>query len=165
MGLFLVESGQGEAGGNSYVTAQEAADYFTQKNVVIPAQFEPILINAFMFVNTYSTVLLGEKTFASTIAEWPRKNTGLDWLTENTVPEAVKLAQMEAAIYGATAPLFIVDTGRGNVLRQKIGPIETEYADTQTSGGGGSTVFIPVVFQLLQKFFRSSSGQARVYRG
>ena len=165
---LIIETGAGVIGGNSYVTLAEARTYFATKNVTYTntdAALEAVLIDAFMFVDAYGTQLLGEKTYPETTAEWPRKNTGIDWLTEITIPASVKIAQMEAAIYGTTNSLNIVNTGRGQVLRQKIGPIETEYADLQTSGGGGVDITIPYVSQLLRKFMRNSSGQARVYRG
>ena len=165
---LIVETGAGVIGGNSYVTLAETRAYFVTKNLTYTgndAALTAILIDAFLFVDACGPLLLGEKTYPETMAEWPRKNHGINWLTEIVIPANVKVAQMEAAIYGTTGPLSIVNTGRGQVLRQKIGPIETEYADLQTSGGGGSSVNIPYVSQLLRKFMRNSSGQARVYRG
>ena len=165
---LVYENGSGAINGNTYVTVQEMRDYFVTKNVVYSGADDAlgaILIDAFMFVEAYASQFLGEKTYPETRPEWPRKNTGISWLTEITIPANVKVAQMEAAIYGAVAPLSPVSTGRGNILRQKIGPIETEYADLQTTGGGGVEITIPYVSQLLRKFMRNSSGQARVYRG
>lgn len=106
---------------------------------------------------TYSW--LGMRQYQTQALDWPRLVDDLvdDWpLDPDTVPQAVKDAQMEMAflIQGGADPL---DTYEGGVKREKIDVIEVEY----TAKGRPR---YDAVDRLLRKYVMAAPGQSRMVR-
>lgn len=104
----------------------------------------------------------GEMTSADQNLEWPR--TGTEY-SDDAWPHRLVRAAIEYAIILAptvaegTDPLNPVDTSNGNIKREKVGPLETEYfgATATTSDTDDPLAEFPAIVQrLLAPLIRSS---------
>lgn len=108
---------------------------------------------------------IGMKQYQAQALSWPRLVNRLvdDWpIDPNTVPQAIKAAQMEMAylIQGGADPLATV-TGMVKRKREKLDVIEeeTEYA------GGLALPRFTAVDRILRHYLRAGAGQLAMVRG
>jgi hypothetical protein len=98
---------------------------------------------------------------------WPRTGAttfGGDDIPGNQIPVAVINASYAAAYYEALNPggLSIATTGASQVKREKIGPIETEYAVSDGDALAGATPKLLQVEGLLKSFLYCPFGAVLV---
>lgn len=112
----------------------------------------------------------GEMTDPDQLLEWPR--TGTEY-SVNAWPNRLRQAAIEYAIILApsvkagTDPLNALSTS-GNVKREKVGPLETEYFEATATDAFSLDVFPAIVQRLLSPLVRATSvsswGSASVVR-
>lgn len=139
---FIVENGTGLVNANSYVSVQEATDYFSVDAFENPgwsslAQVEKeyLLIKATRFLDNYYDYL-GDKVFQAASLRWPRSGVvDLDGNTvsSNIVPVAIKNAVCEFAHALITEDLGEEPDDRG-LQSLKVSSIELVFDKTDKKG-------------------------------
>jgi hypothetical protein len=107
----------------------------------------------------YGARFLGSVVDASQERQWPREGAIVNGklLPSDVVPVAVINASFQAAFQEAVSPGSLSATGTSGsaVKREKIGPIETEYATASSDGSASSiTPLISIVDGMLAPFLR-----------
>jgi hypothetical protein len=171
---LVVEDGSGLSTAESYISVADATTYHAARantawaDVADDATREALLRKATDFmVATYRERWAGYRVSTTQALDWPRYEvpfkdatvggTFPSYYDSNEVPVAVQRACAELAlraIDGDLAPDLDAP-----VVREKVGPIETEYA----VGARQSTVF-RAIEGLLSPFFVSGGGQLKVVR-
>lgn len=139
---LVVENGDGLANADAYVTVQEARSYITDNypDEIIPAldaTVEAAIRRATRFIDSFSFVGYPTNGRTQSLA-WPRTNVydvRQDRISINEVPREVRRATCEAVIRelrapGSLQPDFVASD---RVVREKVGPIETQYANSSSN--------------------------------
>lgn len=140
---ITIEDGTGVADAVSYVTAAEARTYASARGVTlsaVDAEVEALLVKAGDYLLSVESRFKGTRTTSVQRLPFPRSGVYLHgdyYLGENTIPVALKEAQIQLAIDAQTVDLQPTQDGL-SVTREKIGPIETEYS---TASGSTSPSF------------------------
>jgi hypothetical protein len=128
---LLVEDGTGVANANSYVSVASARTWvaargfsFTGTDSVV----EQLLLLAMDLLETYRAQYRGSKTASDQSLQWPRTGATLDreLLEDDAIPPLLISAQIQLAYEAQSTVLQPSGTGQ-EVLKEKVGPIETEY--------------------------------------
>jgi hypothetical protein len=143
MATLIVEDGTIVANANSYVTMEEAVAYHSDmgNSAWTTASSSPdddritALIRGARYIDMkylWPGTKTGEREQS---LMWPREDVydREGWLIEdNEIPIEVKRAQMEAALREVLNPGSLAPdvTASERVLREKIGPMEVQYADS-----------------------------------
>lgn len=153
---------------DSYVTLAEYEAYAAAQGLTPlsgnDASHEAELRRAAQVIDeSYS--FIGIKQYQYQARAWPRlvRQLVADWpVNPDTIPDAVKRAQMEMAwlIHGGADPFATYD-GAVKRKREKLDVIEEE---TEYTGGKGRPMFTGVD-RMLRDYVISGSGQARMVRG
>jgi hypothetical protein len=131
---LIAETGAGLSNANSYATAADADTRLADRGItnwagdLSPSEKEQALIRATDFLEqTYRGRWQGNRQYLAQSLSWPRWGVWVDGypVTVNTVPNDVKNACIDLAFKAAAGELA-PDLTRG-VVREKVGPIETEY--------------------------------------
>ena len=136
---LIVEDGTGLSTANTYVSLAEVDAYFTLSATTTwtgtdDAKNAAIIRSARALDGMFTWP--GVKLVSTQALQWPRSEAiDTSGYTIDGVPQAVKNAQCEAALIelvsaGSLTPEL--DRG-GAVIREKIGPLETEYASNAPS--------------------------------
>lgn len=154
------------ANADSYASVAEADTYHTNYGTgaawtaLSDTNKEIALRRATMYIDgRFGSRFHGERTDPAQYLAWPRKEVfmyGADVsLDDELIPKAVKDAAAYLALQSTVVSL--TDNVGATVRREKIGPIETEYA---VSNGGSSTSLVqfPYVYTLLADYFRTGFG-------
>jgi hypothetical protein len=154
---FTVEDGTGLANASSYVSVEEADEYFgDRQNFDWEAgDKESALIRATFYIDgKYSGLWSGTRTNGRDQAlSWPRYGA-LDSegneIPEDEIPVELKYAVMEAALREMAIPgsLSPDQIETQTVVREKVGPLEVEY-DSKT-GVDNPRPMITVIDELLK---------------
>jgi hypothetical protein len=154
MAALVVETGAGLANANSWVDMGAMDDYCanmgytTWPGVASPddRRITAVIRGCAYIVRTYEGQWPGSKKEGRSQAlPWPRidsvDNNGAE-IGESEIPIEVKNAQMEAALREYTNPGSLSPdvVGTERILREKVGDLEVQYADDDSSGAA-----IPVV--------------------
>lgn len=136
---LIVEDGSGVANANSYVTVDEYRDYAEPRGVVLPAsdtdaETQLILAMDYLEIQPWS----GMQTYDPQSLAWPREQIYISYnlIADDVIPNKIKFAQMQLAIQ-VNAGIDLMPTvagGTSSVVREKVGPLETEYATSLTVG-------------------------------
>lgn len=129
---FVVEDGTGLANANAYCTPTEARTYWTDRGVTFAqndGQLQVAIILATDYIeNRHKRNFKGEPQFDGQRLAFPRlcvyDHTGKAY---EGVPEPVKFATAEYMSRALSAALVPDPTLGLPVVREKIGPIETEF--------------------------------------
>lgn len=164
---LVIETGAIVTGANSYVTLTEARAYATLRGVTLPASdpaAEILAIKAMDYLEGQRNYYQGTKVDKDQPLQWPRTDVvveGFD-VEEDEIPTILKNAQCQL-IMDVFSGLDLQPNGTGReVVREKVGEIETEYAKTGSGvlqpiftraaalldplfGGGGSFANIPIL--------------------
>lgn len=158
---IIVEDGTGVENANSYATLVELLAFAEARGVLSIADdaeiSEPYLIKAMDYIEPLGVRFKGCKATAEQALQWPRIGVVLHGhdFAEDAIPRELKQAQMRLAMEIA-AGVDVQPTTEGQaVLREKVGPLETEYA---TARGDGSPM-LPAVWGFLAPLLRPSSGR------
>lgn len=141
---LIVEDGSIVEGANSYVSLDEADTYFETHpyysanwSDLNDDQKESFLI----YATTTIENLFTWKGYASNLAQplgWPRVSVYNKYgtpLTDNVIPNNLKMAQMELAVNAAAGDSFATSSSAG-LDEVKIDVIELKFSSSSTSGAG-----------------------------
>ena len=125
---MIVEDGTGISNANSYVARADADTYFAERAreewaAATTAARDAALIRATQFVeHRWSTRFVGIRASSGQALSWPRvEAVNAYGFEESGVPNAVKVATMEAAVEALSASLFVVDNPSERVSRLQAG--------------------------------------------
>lgn len=125
----IVEDGTIVAGANSYASDAELTTYATDRGITITGTNAVLLLQAMDYIEQKN--FKGNKGTDAQPLQWPRWGVYVDgyYVSEDTIPDALKEAQMETAlgIDAGTNPLASVSR---ETVREKVGEIEVEYKST-----------------------------------
>lgn len=129
---LIIEDGTGVAGAEAYLSVADADAYHLARANAgwigdEPAK-EAALRKATDYLGqVYRLRWLGRRVAADQALDWPR--TGIADLGEDEVPGEVRNATAELALLALTTDLNPALVRGGRVTREKVGPIETQFAD------------------------------------
>lgn len=164
---LIVEDGTGLAGAESYGSVAEADTYHTPRgNEAAWSDLdtdvkERHLRNATTFMRVYRARWAGYRVNSTQRLDWPRYSVVVDHfpVLSTIVPVEVKEACFELALRAIDGPLIPdLDTGSNQIKREKIGPLDTEYFETNVD----AQERFPAVDALLVPFFGTTGGSSSV---
>lgn len=138
--VITVEDGTGVALANSFVSVADARAYATNRGVVFIGDDDAIaamLIRASDYIEAQECLFQGDRTAPDQSLTWPRTEVVLngDDFPSNAVPKSLISAQIQLAMaINAGFDLQPNISPQDYVKREKVGPIETEYADPLAVG-------------------------------
>jgi hypothetical protein len=177
-----LEAEPGADDANAYATVEEAEAYAAYR--VGSAAFLALttdqkiqaLVTATSDIDTLEADpgFVGDRASDDQALAWPR--TGTDDYDDDELPRSLVNATIELAMSyapafatGSTIDPLATEAGNGNIKREKVGPLETEYFAAGETGATAFTRFPAVVQRLLFAIVRlpdtSSWGSATVSRG
>lgn len=150
---------------DSYVTVAEADTYHANfgntdwSAIATDALKEAALRKAAQYLDTKS--YQGIKTASTQALEWPRYDVVIDGylIPSDTIPTAIKNAQMEAALI-ASAQSLTPNLSNGSVIEETVGKITKRYSDYTKDGGKKW----PLVDKLLRGYTMGGENFHRVVR-
>lgn len=165
MTTIIVEDGTGVTNANSYVSTAELQSFFEIFGQALPENIADIAVRSCMYVDMQSDCWPGRRSHATQSLVWPRTGVYLESAFEPIDPESIpgdiKKAQMFAALAAAQGinlfPTYDPTAGVGEVKREEIGPLKTEYFGVDPNLYGTKTK-LPAVSGLLDPFLRQSCG-------
>lgn len=127
-----------------YATTEELIQYAAARGVTLSQAPEVLLTLALDYIESLEPKMDGERADPAQPYSWPRTITA-------GVPLAIKQAQMVAAITADDGTVLMPVTSGPQIIREKVGPLETEYAE-----GVSGTVSIPQIDGLIAPFLKNS---------
>lgn len=137
---IIVEDGSGVTNANSFVNVEDARAYAEARGTELPADDDEVasmLIRASDYLEAQECRYQGKRTSSSQALAWPRTGVLLncDALPSNVIPKSLIAAQVQLAMaINAGFDLQPNVSPQDYVTREKVGPIETEYADPTKVG-------------------------------
>lgn len=138
---LTVETGAIVAGADSYITLTDARTYLTSRGMALSADdtvAEQQLRTAFDYIESFRSKFKGIKVTSAQMTAWPRSGAYIDTyeIPSDTIPTQLKYAQAQAAsaINSGLNPLSS-GTGAAFILKEKVGPIETQYSEAISTSG------------------------------
>lgn len=136
--MLIVEDGTGLPDSNSYVSAEEANQYFSARSNqawenAFPDQKAAALVAGTQFVDsTYGHGFVGRRASNEQALNWPRSGAWNAYgFKESGIPRFVKVATMEAAVYALSNELF-TDVNSGEVVQSmSAGSFSVSFADSR----------------------------------
>lgn len=139
---LVIEDGSIVANANSFVTVEEIRVYALQRGFELPAEdskVEVFAINAMDYIFSKEEQFQGVRT--SEVQELPEPRTGAyvygKLVGSNVIPPAAKRAQLQLALDNSQGVDLMPTVTGAAVKREKVGPLETEYEVSATSGYSG----------------------------
>lgn len=137
---IVVEDGTGVANANSFVSIADARTYASNRGIALPTdedELAAMLIQASDYLEAQERRYQGERTSSTQALTWPRKGVFLhcDEVPSNVIPKSLIGAQVQLVI--AINDGFDLQPNvspQDYVIREKVGPIDTEYADPTAVG-------------------------------
>jgi len=165
---LIIETGTGVANANSYVTVTEYRAYATPRGIVLPvtdAACETQLILAMDYLESQSWA--GMPTYDTQPLAWPRDEIYISGMliASDVIPGKIKFAQMQLAIQvnaGVDLMPVVIGGASGAIIREKVGPLETEYAAPSV---GTQPYFRSINALLAPYLYTLGFGQFRATRG
>ena len=166
--MLIIEDGSGVANANSYVSVAEYRAYAAPRGVSLPvsdAECETQLILAMDYME--AQCWRGMPTYDDQSLAMPRDEVYVSGslIASDVIPGKIKFAQMQLAIQ-VNAGVDLMPTvvgGSASVVREKVGPLETEYATSLTVG---TQPYFRSISALLAPYLCSPGfGQFRATRG
>lgn len=137
---IVVEDGTGVANANSYVSVEDAREYAANRGTELPSdddELAAMLIRASDYLEAQACRFQGRRTSSAQALEWPRTGVVIhcDAVPPNVIPKSLIAAQVQLAMaINAGFDLQPNISPQDYVTREKVGPIETEYADPVAVG-------------------------------
>lgn len=172
---LTVEDGSIVADANTYVNVADAKTYASYRGVDFGTDDDATavkLIQAMDYLLQYADDWKGAVVSADQALAWPRQNVELDgpsgpyYFATDDIPQNLIDAQVQLAM-AVQAGVELMPTGVPGVSikKEKIGPIETEYATPKEMGATAwATLSLPVVDALLAPLFEADSFSLRTVR-
>lgn len=157
---IIVEDGSNVAGANSYVALDEVRAYCIRRGQSIPESNEELavmLIKSCDYLQTFALEYKGVVTNVDQSLQWPRSDVYLYGNSEpfpfDKIPKELKNSQCSAIVAIANGvDLMPNATASDFVVREKVGVIETEYADPSKLGASPTlTEFNALIAPLLNQ--------------
>lgn len=154
---LTIEDGTGVEGADSFATVAEAQAFATARGLTLPetdAEIEPLLVKAADFLLGMEDRFQGTRSKQDQRLPFPRYAVVLPggWeLGSSAIPAAIKEAQIRLAIDANSTDLRPNGTGQ-EVVREKVGPLETEYNPT---GAGTVSPSFHAAMDLLSPLLRA----------
>ncbi len=167
---LVIEDGTGKTNSNSFATAAETITYATDRGYSFPsveADVVPLLIKAADFMLGLEVQFQGYRTKQDQRLPFPRVQVllfkGVDYIASDEIPERLKEAQMRLAVsaYAASDNDLRPDGTGQEVVREKVGPLEVQYAER---GSGPVHPQFNQAMDLLEPFFTGGGMQLSVDR-
>lgn len=139
---ITIEDGSNVANANSFVTIAEARTYAAERGVTLSAADDDVaiqLIKSKDYLESFAMRYQGEIANEGQSLQWPRIDVYLYGseiaFPSNAIPKELKAAQ-NATIVALAQGVDIMPNYSASdfVTREKVGPIETEYADPTKVG-------------------------------
>lgn len=132
---IIVEDGTQVANANSYVSVADARIYATNRGITLPANDDNVavmLIKASDYLEAQGDLYKGERVSDTQSLQWPRNCVYVynALIPSNVIPKQLISAQVQLAM-AINAGLDLQPNIKPDayVIREKVGPIETEYSD------------------------------------
>lgn len=159
---LIIEDGSQVDNANSFVTDDEYKAYANLRGLTVaPTQpeREADLIAAMDYLQSVECSMQGTRSSSTQSLLFPRYGVCLYgyMLTNNSIPQEIKNAQMEAAVFSTFNSLLTNSTNE-NIKREKVDVLETEYF----AGGSNTTVNLQRVNAYLQPLMKSTYVMVRV---
>lgn len=137
---IVVEDGSNVENANAYVTVSDARTYAANRGVTLSAVDDEIaafVIKASDYLESLASKYQGVETYFDQSLQWPRAGVYVNdnELPSNSIPKQLKAAQCALVIaqhQGIELQPNVVPSNY--VVREKVGPLETEYADPTKVG-------------------------------
>lgn len=128
---LIVEDGTEVANANTYVSDGEYVAYAAARGKTIAssaANREIQLIKSMDYIEGHRAKFKGCKNTRDQPLQWPRYNVTIDgyWVDNDEIPEELKEAQMEAAIFINSSEILKSGTIQ-NIQREKLDKLEVAY--------------------------------------
>lgn len=152
---IVVEDGSGVANANSYVSVADARVYATNRGTELPSNDDEVaamLIRATDYLEAQECRYQGKRTSPTQALAWPRTGVFLncDEVPSNVIPKSLIAAQVQLAMaINAGFDLQPNISPQDYVTREKVGPIETEYADLSKVGIAPTLTSVEALLQPL----------------
>ena len=127
-----------------YATTEELIQYAAARGVTLSQAPEVLLTLALDYIESLEPLLDGERVDPEQPYSWPRTLTA-------GVPLAIKQSQMIAAMTADSGVVLMPVTSGAQIIREKVGPLETEYAE-----GAPVAVSIQQVEGLISAFLKGA---------
>lgn len=139
---IVVEDGSIVANANSFQTVADVRAYAEQRGINMTGdsddQIGAWLINATDYLNSFECQYQGSRVDCATqLLAWPRSDVEFccEAWPEDQIPGNLKAAQNALVIAQKAGIVLFPNIGAADyVIREKVGPIETEYANPIESG-------------------------------
>lgn len=137
---IIVEDGSLVDNANSFVSVADARIYAESRGVKLPSDDDEVaamLVNASDYLEAQECLFQGKRVSPSQSLTWPRTGVVLncDALPSNVIPKSLIAAQIQLAMaINAGFDLQPNISPQDYVTREKVGPLETEYADPVSVG-------------------------------
>lgn len=132
---LIIEDGSGLSNSQSYASAEDLRAYADLRGATVPtanADCEVLLMRA--MDRLYDENFVGDKFTSDQALPWPRIFVWIEgWpIPSNEIPRQLIQCQCAFAIEAQTVELLPTQdiTASGQVISEKVGPIETAYANT-----------------------------------
>ena len=156
---LIIETGAGIAGANTYVSDAEYVAYAASlgKTIGVDAPTREIeLVGATYYLDSFRDKYQGWKTVNTNSLQFPRSNVYIDnyIVADNAIPVELERAQMEAAIFSITTPLFNDSANQNIKIEQLAQTGKIEYF----SGGSLSINMMSTVQAYLKPLLAGGYG-------
>lgn len=170
---ITVEDGTCVQGSNSYVDLEEARAYAEQYGKTLPADDDEagaMLIAGAAYVNSYRDRFKGVQVCRPGLMAWPRYGAYLYEMPheapkpfpDDEIPPELIAAQCDAIIAVSDGIVLMPTYAGGDlpIIRERVGPLDTEYANPFEASGYTSwrKARVPAVDILLKPLLSVGSG-------
>ena len=137
---IIVEDGSGVEDANSYVSVANARTYAANRGTVLSSDDDVVaamLIRSTDYLEAQECRFQGKRTSSLQPLAWPRTGVELncDAFPPNVIPKSLIAAQVQLVMaINAGFDLQPNISPADYVTREKVGPLETEYADPVAVG-------------------------------
>jgi len=137
---IIVEDGTEVANANSFSSVADARLYAENRGIELPTDDDEIaamLINSADYIEVQECRFQGSRTSSTQSLTWPRSGVYLncDSLPSNIIPKSLINAQIQLVLaINAGFDLQPNISPQDYVISEKVGPIETEYANPLSVG-------------------------------
>lgn len=138
---LVVEDGSLVANADSYISLANARAYAAKRGVTLDAddtKADVQLRRAFDYLESLGSRYKGKKSTSGQLTQWPRKCVWLDdeELSSAVIPVGLQYAQVQyAAAINAGIDIAPTSDGSPYIVREKVGPLETQYSDVVVASG------------------------------
>ncbi len=137
---LVIEDGTGKTNSNSFATAAETIAYAEARGFSFPsveADVEPLLVKAADFLLGLEEGMKGLRTNQDQRLPFPRVRVllfkNVDYIASDEIPGRLKEVQMRLAVSAYANSNTLIPDGTGQeVVREKVGPLEVQYAERGT---------------------------------